>query len=1810
MSRSDDEADPVSVATVQTTNSVTNTGAGGSGSSSNTVGATNMVMTLEQFQQMQENLIELGKLRAQSAEQVLELERLKSGGSKSEVSKTSTTTSINCTVPTLKDRMSFKEYERAVKIWANASGLPRHRQASVLINQLPEKDKYGSLKNHIIDHLGVDNLQDDDSLEKMMDKMKEFMEEHKFVRGVQWLSKLMNSKQGSKVQMETYFQDMESIFKEAKDEFDTEIGDFLKSCLLVYHCTCISNEAMGHIVQQVDIDAIKQDSSKTLFEEIKFMMRKQKTATNAMKRAIPSAVHFAGEEQEDQFDTSGEYETLVVKKKKSKLTGYERKPRRDDPPPTSRTKYSKKQDQEERGLCYTCNQPGHTSRECPLKEQQKLLLKKKILEKGQVWDNKDGTWTHPDGKSYTYSNPVHQREFSSRLTSGVQPTGGYNHERELERKKAAQVRKEIIETKKDDSDEEAWQTLMAEMTEEERKDLYEGNLEDFDEIALNLLGEIVSVDVHSVNLTASLPGHAIVDTGCQRTCASVMWIKEYINNLPDKFRKMVRSRNSSSKFRFGNPEVFTSVKYYLIPVKIGNFIKLLGVDALENDIPCLLSRENIKKMGIALHYPKNDRKNFMTIEGSDDKLAMDNIQGHDWLNIMPNEDDWSGNAKIDKVLLTLAENGNDPPTRSLASSESSSKAEVVSISEDVHYKQLQKAHLQMAHPPIDKMRKMLKTGRNWHDCSEKVLKKIYQKCESVDCRARAECQKTKKVAWRDAEQLGDLVAVDLKIMEGDEKNILYILDVATSFTMGTLIDNKTAAHVAEKLFENWYGRGLPAIKYLLSDNGMEFCGAAMREFLMKMNIRHKTIVPRTPQMNGGVERIHAVIDANVTRLRQGDSSLSLKNALTWACLAYNTSELKTGYTPQQLVYGVKRGPEQLLDITPVQLEEFSDEFSPSLARQMVAREDAQANHLAIKANQAFKEMLRRNLVPSKTKKALGSWVFFKRAQETKWQGPGQVMSALGNFVYVDVGGKHFKCRQDDLVQATSDDLEKYGVVVEEECEDEDSDDDIGITADSTVSMPGDTGSVEGSTGESRVSTQVSISVENVVNNKSDSQDAITQGAAETDTSQIRDVPAPAPIENISQPSTSVRDTASLQVNESRPIAEQPVAEVEASSTRVGPSGINRRNKKVNKPLPPPKFKRGHLIEFQDKDGSWRKATVTVRSQALTKSSGKDWYEVVTVDGQQKKRVCLHEDQEGWIDLNAQIERERAAGRQAQIGASHYFTSSEEDTVDEILGDVEADTDSTLKADDIHEVLVQQVPFHLHNTREVKESKAKQLSKLDKFGTFKNESLKSLSLDQKKKIIPSTWAVVYKTTNGTRTVKSRLCARGDEERGAAGEGKVRTDCPTASKPALRTLLSVAASKGWVMKSLDFEAAFLQGEKIERELYILPPKDIREEKPDLVWRVVKRIYGLRDASRGWYLELDKYLKALGCKVSLTDNSYYVWKDSKEVVRGLLAVHIDDILYVGDQIFHSVVIDQVKSKYVIGSVEENDFTFTGWDLRQDNSGIELCQKSFVDKIDLDKFEKFKSLGIDKDTVMPDVYQKMFRSLVGMIGWCTSVSRPDKAAHATMLSMKLGKASLADARLGMRVLKNIKESPQTIKFSNLGNLQEVRLVAWGDSSYGKFIPGQTVNGVVTFLEGSNGKMNILDWSSKKLEIPVASPLAGEVEASLEAYGRITWMRSLFSDSTGGHQAKARIVTDSKSLLDSVTNCNMVKDKRSLVGISTLRAIPQHDNTEVVWVQGKDHLADHLTKIGTNADIFRQVLKSGIYSYQSRGKIQLEVGS
>lgn len=88
-----------------------------------------------------------------------------------------TTTSIK--IPVLKKGMTFKDYEREVNLWKGVTQVAEDKMAIVLINELPEKDCYGGLKRHVIDHIGQNNLIGVGNLKLMLDKMREFLEEHK-----------------------------------------------------------------------------------------------------------------------------------------------------------------------------------------------------------------------------------------------------------------------------------------------------------------------------------------------------------------------------------------------------------------------------------------------------------------------------------------------------------------------------------------------------------------------------------------------------------------------------------------------------------------------------------------------------------------------------------------------------------------------------------------------------------------------------------------------------------------------------------------------------------------------------------------------------------------------------------------------------------------------------------------------------------------------------------------------------------------------------------------------------------------------------------------------------------------------------------------------------------------------------------------------------------------------------------------------------------------------------------------------------------------------------------------------------------------------------------------------------------------------------------------------------------------------------------------------------------------------------------------------------------------------------------------------
>ncbi|CAL4135585.1 unnamed protein product [Meganyctiphanes norvegica] len=75
-----------------------------------------------------------------------------------------------------------------------------------------------------------------------------------------------------------------------------------------------------------------------------------------------------------------------------------------------------------------------------------------------------------------------------------------------------------------------------------------------------------------------------------------------------------------------------------------------------------------------------------------------------------------------------------------------------------------------------------------------------------------------------------------------------------------------------------------------------------------------------------------------------------------------------------------------------------------------------------------------------------------------------------------------------------------------------------------------------------------------------------------------------------------------------------------------------------------------------------------------------------------------------------------------------------------------------------------------------------------------------------------WIVTEKTKDNGLVIKARLVARGFEE----DTTSLRKDSPTCSKESVRLLVAFASSKQWACNTVDVKSAYLQGDKIERDI----------------------------------------------------------------------------------------------------------------------------------------------------------------------------------------------------------------------------------------------------------------------------------------------------------------------------------------------------------------------------------------------------------
>ena len=121
--------------------------------------------------------------------------------------------------------------------------------------------------------------------------------------------------------------------------------------------------------------------------------------------------------------------------------------------------------------------------------------------------------------------------------------------------------------------------------------------------------------------------------------------------------------------------------------------------------------------------------------------------------------------------------------------------------------------------------------------------------------------------------------------------------------------------------------------------------------------------------------------------------------------------------------------------------------------------------------------------------------------------------------------------------------------------------------------------------------------------------------------------------------------------------------------------------------------------------------------------------------------------------------------------------------------------------------------------------------------------------------------VYKTKRDAEgkieRYKARLVAKGYNKK--EGVDYNETFSPVSTKDAFRVMMALVAHFNFELHQMDVKTTFLNGD-LQEDIYMLQPEGFVEDE-NKVCKLRKSIYGLKQASRQWYLKFDAVITSFG-------------------------------------------------------------------------------------------------------------------------------------------------------------------------------------------------------------------------------------------------------------------------------------------------------------------------------------------------------------
>ena len=461
------------------------------------------------------------------------------------------------------------------------------------------------------------------------------------------------------------------------------------------------------------------------------------------------------------------------------------------------------------------------------------------------------------------------------------------------------------------------------------------------------------------------------------------------------------------------------------------------------------------------------------------------------------------------------------------------------------------------------------------------------------------------------------------------------------------------------------------------------------------------------------------------------------------------------------------------------------------------------------------------------------------------------------------------------------------------------------------------------------------------------------------------------------------------------------------------------------------------------------------------------------------------------------------------------------------------------------------------------------------------------------VIKCRWVfkVKYNSDGVLDKFKARLVAKGFKQKFMVDY--FETYAPVASKESFRVFLSIVAKKNLKMQQYDVPSAYVQA-NLQEEIYIEMPEKFSggkndlgqptgdacsDGRPDDVLRLVKGLYGLKQAGRAWYKEVTQTLKKIGLTPTLSDPCVFTCFDGDRML--ILLLYVDDIIIAHNwEEKNEEVVNELKRAYNVKELGEVKH-FLGMKIQRRGDGILVSQEHFVRELlrrfniedvpprhtPLDAQEMFmESSSTDAEGVP-------YRQIVGALLYVSTCSRPDISFAVGQAAKFASKPKLEHWEQLKKILGYLKA---TARYGLWFKSNDQDLEVYSDADWANDTDSRkSISGVLIKSWGCT-----VSWLSKKQTIVATSTKAAETIAACTALQRADQVKELLQEFRMKSTNGIVVQVDNKPAIQAIQNEKPAAATKHLsIRYHFIKERVQDGDVDLVYVESKNQLADLFTK-------------------------------